>query len=112
MTWIGDLGNIYEQPNVILVNSILSEQDFNDLFPDRNWSFTTNEKHKYLEYGHFLTAVAQYPAFCGEYVADAADNLESATKACGRELATLLAHMTYETSDTIYAKGGFYQSME
>ena len=39
MTWIKDLGHIYDYPNVSLVNNILSEEEFNDLFPDRNYSF-------------------------------------------------------------------------
>ena len=100
MTWIKDLGHIYDYPNVSLVNNILSEEEFNDLFPDRNYSFLETQKYKYLEYGHFLTAVAQYPAFCGEFVTNAAANLDNASTACKRELATLFAHMTYETSET------------
>ena len=49
MIFIDDLENIYEYDNVILVNEILSQEAFDELFPHR---------YHTLEYKHFLTAVA------------------------------------------------------
>ena len=49
MTFIDDLDNIYEYDNVILVNRLFSQEDFDKLFPHRD---------DLLEYKHFLTAVA------------------------------------------------------
>ena len=49
MIFIDDLKNIYEYENVIRVNKILSQEDFDELFPDRD---------DMLEYKHFLIAVA------------------------------------------------------
>lgn len=43
-------------------------------------------------------AVAQYPAFCDEYM-PVGENLYSQSLACRRELATLFAHITYESGD-------------
>ena len=46
----------------------------------------------------FLRAVALYPAFCGEHnEASELFNLEDSEKACKRELATLMAHIVFET---------------
>ena len=45
-------------PNVIRVMDIVTQETWNELFPNRN------EKYKY---DHFLRAVAQFPAFCAEY---------------------------------------------
>ena len=45
-------------------------------------------------------AVAQYPAFCGEYNEKSnLANLDNLRSACRRELATLFAHMIYESGD-------------
>ena len=49
MIFIDDLKNIYEYDNVIRVNNLLSQEKFDELFPDRD---------DMLEYKHFLTAVA------------------------------------------------------
>ena len=66
MVQLEDVGDIFQQPNVQLVNSIISEKDWNDeLFPKRTSSYT---------YMAFLQAVAMFPAFCGEYKA-ISDNL-------------------------------------
>ena len=49
MTFIDDLDNIYEYENVLLVNELFSQEDFDKLFSHRD---------DLLEYKHFLTAVA------------------------------------------------------
>ena len=61
MVQLDSIADIFQQPNVQLVNSIISEQEWNDeLFPRRSSSYT---------YMAFLQAVAMFPAFCGEYKA-------------------------------------------
>ena len=92
MIFRGDLDeNIYQYENVLLVNQLLSQEAFDILFSERDGR---------LQYRHFLVAVAQFPAFCGEYANKLwIPNLGSAEQACKRELATLFAHMTYETGD-------------
>ena len=49
------------------------------------------------DYEAFLQSVAMFPAFCNEYK-PIRDNLQNQELACRRELATLFAHMIYETS--------------
>lgn len=72
MTWIGQIDNIYVKENVKLVNSILNEEAFNELFPARNFDIMSPIS---IGYEHFLTAVALYPSFCGEYQLNAVENL-------------------------------------
>ena len=45
-----------------------------------------------------IYAISYFPAFCGEYK-EGTDykNLENPLSACKRELATLFAHIVYET---------------
>ena len=51
-----------------------------------------------MDYESFLTAVAQFSAFCGEYNSTTiVMNLDNAEQACKRELATLFAHITHES---------------
>ena len=91
MVQLADIGDIYKQANVMLVSSILSENDWDNLFPER---------HEKYGYWAFLKSVAMYPAFCNEFK-PARDNLQSQELACRRELATLLAHMMYETQEMV-----------
>ena len=84
------LGDIYQYENVKLVRSILTLEDFIELFP-------FGMRLIYHQY-NFLKAVAQYPAFCGEYRAiQGIYNLSNQRAACKRELATLFAHMIFES---------------
>ena len=78
---------IHNFPNVLMVKDIVSEEIWNNFFPNRKELF---------KYDHFLRAVAQFPAFCTEYN-NVHANLDSYTSACKRELATLFAHITYES---------------
>lgn len=102
MTPIEELGDVFQKENVKLVNEILPEQNFNELFQFRNEDYDNSELYVRLEYIDFLRAVAQFPAFCGEFKKNAASNLENQTQACKRELATLFAHMTHESGDENY----------
>ena len=100
MVPIEDIGNIYELPNVNLVNTILPQEAFEELYPDRKVQFNNNEIYTELNYEHFLKAVAQFPAFCGEYSSTSEEmNLDNEEQACKRELATLFAHITHETGN-------------
>ena len=58
MVPIEDIGNIYELPNVKLVNTILPQEAFEELYPDRKVQFNNNEIYTELNYEHFLKAVA------------------------------------------------------
>ena len=92
---LNEIQNIYTQPNVALVNAIFPESEFERLFPKR---------FKRFLYEPFLKAVAQFPAFCGEFSAGTGHaNLLNQEKACRRELATLFAHVIYESG---YARLG------
>ena len=55
MTPIEEIGNIFEYENVRNINKIMSAEDFDTLFPERNTSTLPSEN---LEYEHFLKAVA------------------------------------------------------
>ena len=71
---------------------------FEELYPDRKVQFNNNEIYTELNYEHFLKAVAQFPAFCGEYDSTSEEmNLDNEEQACKRELATLFAHITHES---------------
>ena len=72
------------QPNVINVKSILSSDTWNNAFPFHNTVYS---------YESFLRAVAKFPMFCNES-ASATVTLEDT---CKQELATLLAHISYES---------------
>lgn len=73
-----------EQENVKLVQSIISESTFENLFPLRNQEY---------KYAYFLNAIAAYPAFCNT-------SLETypVDYICRRELATLLTHIIEDTN--------------
>ena len=58
MVPVEDIGNIYELPNVQLVNTILPQDAFEELYPDRKVQFYNNEIYTELNYEHFLKAVA------------------------------------------------------
>ena len=80
-------GDIYDLPNIKLIDSIIGAEEWDNLFPRRIPRYT---------YDKFLHAVAQYPAFCNEFqVKDA--NLRDQEVACKRELSTLFAHMIFES---------------
>ena len=85
MVWIRELEDIFDQPNVKLVNSIFTEEEWVSIFPAAPDS-----------YQDFLTAIAQYPAFCNEFD-PIMENLFTLDLACRRELATLFAHIIYES---------------
>ena len=69
--------------NVKRVESIVSESDWNYLFPERSPEYT---------YENFLKAVGKFPAFCGDY-----DDGRDAEAICRKSLATMFAHFTQET---------------
>ncbi|AXA34167.1 chitinase [Francisella adeliensis] len=69
--------------NVKRVESIVSSQDWEFLFPERAPEYT---------YSNFLKAVAKFPAFCGTYT----DGRDS-DAICKKSLATMFAHFAQET---------------
>ena len=51
-------------------------------------------------YDQFLRSVAQFPAFCGEFQTDEGiPNTNTQERACKRELATLFAHIVFESGE-------------
>jgi GH18 family chitinase/chitodextrinase len=74
----------YDNPsNVKRVEAIVTEQDWEYLFPMRSPEYT---------YNNFLKAVGKFPAFCGDY-SDGRD----AEEICKVSLSTMFAHFTQET---------------
>lgn len=69
--------------NVKRVESILSEQDWEYLFPMRAAEYT---------YSNFLKAIGKFPAVCGTYT----DGRDS-DAICRKSLATMFAHFAQET---------------
>ena len=69
--------------NVQRVERILSEADFDYLFPHRAPEYT---------YRGFLQAIGKFPAFCGTY-----DDGRDSEQICKRALATTFAHFVQET---------------
>ncbi len=69
----------------MLVTKILNREFWDFLFPNRIRDY---------DYDSFLSAVARYPAFCGETEVSKGRSLEDT---CKRELSTLFAHMIFET---------------
>merc|ERR1712180_300896 len=69
--------------NVKRLEKLLSEKDWEYLFPDRNEEYT---------YRRFLQAVGKFPSVCGDYK-DGRD----ADLICKKTLATMFAHFTQET---------------
>lgn len=73
-----DLKQVYlSRPNVQMVQSVLSQEQWNYLFPFANQIY---------DYQSFLMAVAKFPAFC----------LEGDANLCKRELSTFFAQTTHE----------------
>ncbi|WP_306847382.1 glycoside hydrolase family 19 protein [Aeromonas hydrophila] len=69
--------------NVKRVEGLISESQFNFLFPLRAPEYT---------YRGFLQAVAKFPAFCGDY-----SDGRNAEAICRKSLATMFAHFAQET---------------
>ncbi|MCG9595104.1 chitinase [Vibrio sp. Isolate25] len=90
--------------NVKRIEMIVSEQDWNQLFPQRDPAYT---------YLNFLKASGKYPALCGDY-----DDGRNAEEICRKTLATMFAHFTQETgghdasSDTPEWRQGLYYLRE
>merc|ERR1712044_14299 len=82
-----------ERTNVQRAMSVLSEADWETLFPSRLEIYT---------YDNFLQAMAKYPRFCDDHK----DSTEEAdlTNACKIELATLLAHVKFESNSLSLAE--------
>ncbi|CAA0099207.1 Chitinase A [BD1-7 clade bacterium] len=68
--------------NVKRVETIISETDWNFLFPRRATEYT---------YVNFLKAIAKFPGFCGTYSNGQSDAI------CRKALATMFAHFAQET---------------
>ena len=86
-------GSTDNPDNVKRVEFILSEENYEDLFPRRHPSYT---------YRRLLQAIAKFPAICA-YV----EKEERSDTICRKTLATMFAHFTQETgahnpSDTEY----------
>ena len=73
--------------NVQLIKTLLTEEQYNYIFPARAESMT---------YEVFLEAASLFPMFCGEFVSGTF-NADTAEKACKRELATFFAHVSHTT---------------
>ncbi|WP_078084438.1 chitinase [Microbulbifer mangrovi] len=76
-------GRAQNPANVLRVESIISNADWEFLFPVRAPEYS---------YSNFLRAVAKFPAFCGDY-----DDGRDADAICRKSLATMFAHFTQET---------------
>ncbi len=69
--------------NVKRIETIVSAEDWEYLFPQRSPEYT---------YENFLKAAGKFPAFCGDY-----DDGRDAGLICRQSLATMFAHFTQET---------------
>jgi len=78
-----DVGGGDNPANVKRVESILSEKDWDYIFPVRDPAYT---------YKRFLQAIGKFPAVCGDY-SDGRD----ADAICKKALITMFAHFTQET---------------
>jgi len=76
-------GNGNNPSNVKRVEKIMSEEQYDYLFPVRDPAYT---------YQRFLQAIGKFPAVCGDY-----DDGRDAEAICRRALATMFAHFTQET---------------
>ncbi|KAF4650410.1 hypothetical protein FOL47_001173 [Perkinsus chesapeaki] len=83
------LGLYASTPNVDRIKSILTEEDFDYLFPHRNRQQGTPQP---FSYSGLLKAAEKFPNFCNE----AAGELDL-DAACRKELSTAFAHFTQET---------------
>jgi chitodextrinase len=82
----GPVTDYLDKANVQKVQNILSEDQWDYLFPMRNEVYT---------YDGFLNAVGKFPKFCMEN--NDTDNW-SGINMCKKELATMFAHFALETS--------------
>ena len=95
----------YALANVKLAMDVFSEEEFKKKFPFKDGDYT---------YENLIYAISYFPAFCGEYKEGTEyDNLQDGNSACKRELATLLAHIAYETywpdyGPDIYSTGLYF----
>jgi len=71
--------------------------------PRTDFDYLFSARDTVYSYELFLNAVAQFPAFCNEHrpSADSFDNLGTDESACRRELATLFAHIIYESGQPV-----------
>jgi chitodextrinase len=76
-------GRAQNPSNVKRVESIVTEAEFDKLFPVRNLKYS---------YVNFLRGIAKFPAYCGDYT-DGRD----ANAICRKLLATSFAHFVQET---------------
>ena len=83
---MGQIPTDYDsKTNVTLVKSLMSSATWTQSFPFNNLIYT---------YDNFLRAVAKFPMFCNEVSSVSTMTLE---EACKQEIATLLAHISYES---------------
>jgi hypothetical protein len=77
--------------NVKRVKQHVSENKFDQFFPIKNDFYT---------YDGFLKAVGKFPNFCDDFNVEKDDtlNMKNIDEVCKRELATLFAHITFESS--------------
>lgn len=80
-----DAGAPSNPDNVQRVEFILSEENFEDLFPRRHTGYT---------YRRLLQAIGKFPAICG-YV----EKEDESDRICRKTLATMFAHFTQETGN-------------
>ncbi|KAF4650205.1 hypothetical protein FOL47_001370 [Perkinsus chesapeaki] len=80
-----------DRSSVERIKGILTEEDFDYLFPHRNRQRGTPKPYSY---NGLLEAAAKFPKFCNE----ASGELDLDT-ACRKELATAFAHFTQETGE-------------
>lgn len=73
--------------NVRRVESIVTMEDWDYLFPQRSSEYT---------YDNFLKATGKFPAFCGDY-----EDGRDAELICRKSLATMFAHFAQETGGTL-----------
>ena len=77
--------------NVKLVDSLVGNDNWN------HW-FSLADTDAGLTYQNFLKSVAKFPYFCNEWnEKEKGLNTESLENTCKRELATLFAHIAYES---------------
>jgi len=87
----GDVTDWETKENVLRVTSILTQENWADLFP---------VSHSFYTYEDFLKAVAKWPAFCDDWNPEEDTlwgNTEDPEKTCARELSALFAHITLES---------------
>jgi hypothetical protein len=80
-----------DQSNVQLIKEVMPYHYYEGIFMSHHADYT---------YEVFLQAASLYPKFCGEFIQAGtfSYNYDSASKACRRELATLFAHIAYDSA--------------